>query len=283
MLGFTHPEQAQRAQAFDALIETTSTVLQDTTVADKLAVLNTDLLSMIQNAVLPNIKNGSIRLPRAARNTDNIALLPVTTDEARENLVLSAELATPTPRRKEIILEQAGHLNCNGVDPSIMAEEFIKEMIRDRTGAPVDTDLDPTAGRYAHYNWGTITAIHPDGKKLFYIARPLILIDRALLDRPKGQQAATVVHESVHADDYNSVEIIDIGPHTRDAFDSYSELRAYHAAFVINKATGINMDKNNMTAGVERVRQLYGVDLAALLPETIPKPVINMLRKYGAI
>src|SRR5579863_2711364 len=75
-------EQIVRAQAFDSLVEATTNTLRDPVVSLMIGDIATELTAIIASAYLPDYRHGRWHVPRSQRNSMNLAIVPVSDQEA---------------------------------------------------------------------------------------------------------------------------------------------------------------------------------------------------------
>ena len=104
----------ERGQKFEEWQQTTGEALQKPGVRQQLGQLGVRLIELNQNAFLPDVRHGSISIPRRYLDTDHIGILPYLASD--HDLKPHDTLLQPTPARKERIRRLLGQQGLDNSD-----------------------------------------------------------------------------------------------------------------------------------------------------------------------
>ncbi|HSX35687.1 MAG TPA: hypothetical protein VLH84_02005 [Patescibacteria group bacterium] len=226
---FVSAEQRLASASFDTFVQYTDGVLRDPAVAARLGGIASDLRSVNSSAFLPNIRGGTFVVPRRQRGTDNLAIVPLTDEQADNAYAVTAPLSAEPPVR-EWSAQEAASSTRYGLELAEELEAVFQDGPQGEANAPSLKGLRPGTMATTRATFGS----EADG--LYWATRPVLMIRNRLLHSGAVACGATVAHEEVHA-----LDILEDGPlYGTLTYGGATELRAYHVGATIYRVYDVD-------------------------------------------
>jgi hypothetical protein len=224
-----------RHAEFDKVVSQASEVLQRPEVAQALSssLLGQEVADFItagvEHAIMPNVVDGVISMPRRYAKSDAVMIVPVLPGETSLHLDISAEPLTP--HRMQEIADTLASLGYNRKTSRRLAEDVREHMAR----TPSQVLGDPANVMQAQCR-GTRCAI--ENTELVVSAKPFISVRAARLEHYEGYGGEAVVgaflgHELTHVSDLENRLSTQCPSSEHTAYD---EGRGYYAGGIILEA-----------------------------------------------
>jgi hypothetical protein len=223
-----------RTMDFEALIGRTAEALSDPNLLEELGALGIDFMKINEAAFLPNIRRGKIIIPKEHRDTDGVAVVPVSGSRVRAH----SSMFLPTVSRRHNLLESTNTTSKRNVRLKILARKialkqpFIK--------LPVDSIFAPAV---------TVAKARKMGSAL-YSSRPIIFTASDLALSCENI-APVMTHEYVHAGDIEAATS-PLASFSNSSFRAYTEARAYYASGIVAKSQTEYYDSPVLDMQVEK-------------------------------
>ncbi len=218
MSNFTSAEQRATGAAFDAFVEHTAAVLRDPKIVAQLGDTALELQQLNTSAFLPNMRGGKFVMPPSHERTLNVAVVPLTEEQATNAYGLVAPLYESSPWVWPI--RGAAVSKRYGLELSQELASLFEDVPREAAAGPTALGLNPRdfANMRPRYD-----RIQPG---IYATSRPVVLIRSEVLEGGQIAAAGIHAHELVHASD-----LLTDGPllATR-TYRGASELRAHHVS-----------------------------------------------------
>ncbi len=241
-------ERRSLSSAFDSFVESTDKALRNPLVATKLGSLTSELLRINQTVFLPNLKDGAFHIPSSQKNSDNVALVPLTNQQADQTDVVMAPM-TDDRQVRYFTPEQSTQSITYGLNMTLSEiDSFFDAVPAPEASGETSDSNNPPPKQYinAEYRPNTLaktsTTVHrykgvkDPGFREYSVSRPLITVRRSILSEGDAICGSLVAHEYVHA-----LDAVTDGPmYLTQKHDVASESRGYHITAVVLRAFGID-------------------------------------------
>jgi hypothetical protein len=243
-MSLSSSEQLAASAAFDGFIEATNNILLDPAVVAHLGEIASEVQRVSDTAFLPNIRNGRFEIPMSQKGNDNLAIVPLTDEQADNAYEITALLNTEPPVRAWF-RQEAVKSSRYGLELADELDAFFQEGPPGAANAPALKGLrNGTTARTA-----AIFGCTPDG--LYWVSRPNLMIRSRLLELGSLVGGATVAHETIHVAD-----LLEDGPlYGTLTYGGATELRAYHVGAAIYRVTGIDTPDGRDSIWLDSVRE----------------------------
>lgn len=244
-MSFPSAEQRANAQAFDYMVSSADAALRLPEIAAQLGPLAADLLAINDTAFLPNFREGRFVLPREQEDTSNVAIVPLTDEQATNvyslNLdeSLQSKIVHSWSSRQELF---TGSYDFS-IEESALRTLFISTL-EHQNSAPTDDGLRP------HVFARTMSQICFAAEE-YSTKRPIIVTRPVVAKEGPLACAAIVTHELSHARDM----LKDGALYASPEYAASSELQGYFVSKAhLNLADFPSIIREN-TDAVESFRQ----------------------------
>jgi len=229
-MSFASSEERAAFEVFNRFVEAGNQVLRDPAVIARLGNVACELDEILNTAFMPNLRHGVFVAPEFQRNCDNLAVVPLTDEQADNAYEVTAPLDTEFPVRIWSPQEAATSARYGLALPEEL--EALSQSGPEGTAKTPVKGLRPKTLARTQTQWGREP--EPDGR--YWIKRPKLLIRRSLLLGPPEASGAVMAHELVHASD-----LMEDGPlYATPLYGGASELRAYHVGAEVYRITGVD-------------------------------------------
>jgi len=242
MVNIISSEQIERSAIFDSCVESAIKALRLDSVKQTFGKDADYLHAALEQTFLPNIESGNVSVPRFIQDTNAIAFLPLL--NPFEELRVTESLMKPTPQKVKKVIDVLGIHN--------------SQLPSYDTGWNI-----PTVPENA-YATTLAPRVMVQGLRGYLVmsARPCILT-KNLLNTSRYQRIGTMVHEMVHATDFEALTLIT--PDRRDVkrdklFRASLELRAHHVSYHVLKVIGHNLSPSDGSTCGEILWQKFKLD-----------------------
>lgn len=244
---FFTSEQRRTTSAYDRFVEDANEAGTHPEVVAALGELASEIQSVINASFLPNFRGGRFVVPENQKNSENIAIVPLTGRQAKRAYLLTEPLEEGIFRTwdaNEPILSDTYNLSL-----SQAAKDGILNDWQTRGSRFVRNDPRGLS-RYVLAQASMYTSQIDDNT--YGISRPYIMARNALIDAKLSR--SVIVHEAVHA-----IDMLRDGPlFEMVGYVAATELRAYHVGATVCRAFGdvTSSDAQN-SFWVEELRQRH--------------------------
>lgn len=225
MSHYTSPEQKAISAAFDSFQSHLAETLSNPAVRAELGEIAVELEHIHSTAFAPNLREGLFVIPREHEGNDNLAIVPLTEEQADNAYEVTAPLNEGGPVRIWPGSEAATSARYGLELPDELNSLF-------QEGPPGDANAPSLRGLRPNTLARTTASLNRTSNGTYWVSRPNLMIRRRLLKENPIENAALIAHETIHVSDL----LEDGALYGTLTYRAATELRAYHIGATICKA-----------------------------------------------
>lgn len=251
---FTNSEQRERSAMFERYVKSCDAVLHNPVVARRLGKFTNQLLGINKSAFLPNVKHGVITSPIFEKRSNNLAIIPMLSNEeswmnvAQQDYMLATQPLSWSGNTFDS-RDYGIHMSAANVDAEVFSDD------EDTGENPAkETELIPPIPPQALAVTSTLVfkdlGVH---RPRYHSSRPTTVLTPDVFRQSDSMVGALAAHEHTHGIDRSKD-----GPLTHTTlYRATSEMRAYYVGATI---MDVHNERDVSTASratfqVERLRQ----------------------------